>query len=78
MGKTSPSAKERYNKKAYDDVRLRVPRGAGSFIRMAAKLQSRSVNAYICAAILEKMKLSKWPAGVLDSRGPSDDLHPGG
>jgi hypothetical protein len=77
MGKSSPSAKERYNKKTYDDVRLRVPRGTGHFIRMAARLKAQSVNAYICAAILEKMRLSKWPARLANPPGEDKDAGQG-
>lgn len=45
-------ANEKYNAKAYDEIKLRVPKGKKEIIQMAAKQSEQSsVNAYISKAI---------------------------
>lgn len=47
MGKTSIEVKERYNKKAYEDIRLRVKRGQKEPIQARADSLGKSLNGYI-------------------------------
>ena len=51
MGKTSSTVKDRYNRKAYDDIKLRVLKGRKDEIRAAADRAGMSLNAYIVKAI---------------------------
>ena len=51
MGKTSSTVKDRYNRKAYDAIVLRVIKGRKDEIRAAADKAGLSLNAYIVKAI---------------------------
>ena len=55
MGRTSSAVKDRYNAKAYDEIKVRVSKGKKDTIQAHAEAQGQSVNAYINAAIDEKM-----------------------
>lgn len=55
MGKTSSAVKDRYNAKAYDDIKLRVPKGDKATIKAHADSMSESVNAFIFRAIKQAM-----------------------
>ena len=59
MGKTSSQVKDRYNAKAYDEIKVRVTKGKKEEIKEAADSQGKSVNAYINEAIDEKMQQKK-------------------
>ena len=56
MGKTSVKVKERYNKKVYEDIRLRVKKGQKELIQSRAEELDKSVNSYIVDLIEEDMK----------------------
>lgn len=56
MGRTSSTVKERYNAKAYDDIRLRVNKGQKELIAAHAAARGESVNAFINRAISETME----------------------
>ena len=56
MGKTSSTVKDRYNAKAYDDIKVRVAKGSRENIRQAAARAGQSVNAYILQAVRERME----------------------
>lgn len=56
MGKTSSASHDKYNKKAYDFIGFRVPKGAGDEIRQAAAMAGHSVNAYIVQAVRDRME----------------------
>lgn len=56
MGKTSNAAKDRYNAKAYDDIRLRVPKGEKARIQAYADAHGESVNALIWRLIQQEME----------------------
>ena len=49
-------AVQRYNKKNYDDLRIRVKKGEGDVIKDHAKAQGESLNAFINRAINETIK----------------------
>lgn len=56
MGKTSAEVKERYNKKAYEDIRLRVKKGEKEKIQARADKLQKSINGYIVDLIEEDLK----------------------
>ena len=57
MGRTSSVVKDRYNAKAYDEIKLRVPKGQKEVIKIhAEKYDGGSVNAFIQRAISETME----------------------
>lgn len=45
-----------FNKKAYDRINLTVPKGQKEAIQAAAQAARESVNAYIFAAVLQRME----------------------
>lgn len=55
MGKTSSEVKDRYNKKAYDTIMLRVYKGRKDEVQAAAKRAGLSLNAYIVKTIERQM-----------------------
>ncbi len=56
MGKTSIEVKERYNKKVYEDIRLRVKRGQKEPIQARADSLGKSLNGYIVDLIESDFK----------------------
>lgn len=56
MGKTSNQSKDRYNAKAYDDIRLRVPKGKKEEIQAFAEAGGESLNGFINRLIAEAME----------------------
>lgn len=61
MGKTSSAVKDRYNAKAYDEMKIRVPKGQKATVEAAAKEAGESVNQYTQKALLARMGLDAWP-----------------
>lgn len=59
MGKTSSQVKDRYNAKAYDEIKVRVTKGKKEEIKAAAEKEGKSVNSFINEAIDEKMQGGK-------------------
>ena len=55
MGKTSNASKDKYNAKAYDDIRLRVPKGQKEKIQTFAESNGETVNGFINRLIAEAM-----------------------
>lgn len=55
MGKTSSVAKDRYNSKAYDEIKIRVRKGQKEVIQSHAKNYGESLNRFIDRAICERM-----------------------
>lgn len=57
MGKTSSVVKDRYNAKAYDEIKVRVGKGQKGEIKAHAdRHDGGSVNAFINRAIAETME----------------------
>ena len=56
MGKTSSVVKDRYNAKAYDEIKVRVTKGKKAIIQTFAEAQGESTNAFINRAIEETME----------------------
>ena len=59
MGKTSSAVKDRYNAKAYDEIKVRVPKGQKTAIQAHAESQGESVNGFITRAIDNQMEQDK-------------------
>lgn len=59
MGKTSAAAKNRYAAKAYDDLRIIVPKGKKEVIAAHAKSKGESVNGLVNALLRADMGLSE-------------------
>lgn len=55
MSKTSTTAKDRWNTANYDDIRIRVPKGAKEALERAANQANKSVNGYVNELLAEKM-----------------------
>ena len=47
MSKPTNAVKDRWNAKAYDDVRVRIPKGRKADVEAYAKQQGESVNGMI-------------------------------
>lgn len=47
MGRNSSQVKDRYNKKVYDDLKIRIPKGRRADVERYVKEQGTSVNALI-------------------------------
>ena len=56
MSKTSSAVKDRYNAKAYDFLKLIVPKGEKERIKAAAIKAGQSTNAYILEALRARMQ----------------------
>ena len=55
MGKTSSEVKDRYNRKAYDEIKLRVYKGRKAYLQAAADKAGLSLSAYIVKAVERQM-----------------------
>lgn len=53
MGKTSSAVKDKYNAKAYDEIKVRVSKGNKDAIKTHAESMGESVNGFINRAIME-------------------------
>lgn len=56
VSKAQMQAVSRYEAKNYDKVLLRMPKGRREEIKAAAEAEGMSLNAYIMAAINEKIR----------------------
>ena len=57
MSKTSSAVKDRYNAKAYDEIKLRVPKGRKAEIQAHAEQHDGgSVNKFVTRAIAAQME----------------------
>lgn len=63
MGKTSSAVKDRYNAKAYDEIKLRVEKGQKEAIKAHAEAREESVNGFINRAIAETIERDNNRAG---------------
>lgn len=64
MGKTSSAVKNRWNAKAYEELKIRVPKGLKSAVEAHAKAQGESVNGLVNSLLRVDMGLSvdEWKA----------------
>lgn len=58
MGKTSSQVKDRYNAKAYDEIKVRVPKGRKAEIEAAVQAEGVSVNGLINRLLREYLQKS--------------------
>ena len=59
---TSSAVKDRYNKKAYDSIHLRIPKGCKEKIQsVLQEIGEKSLNNFIWKAILAQMKDAGYP-----------------
>ncbi|MCI9376820.1 MAG: hypothetical protein HFF85_10515 [Oscillibacter sp.] len=49
-------ANEKYNAKAYEEIKVRVPKGKKEIVQAHAEARKESVNGFINRAILETME----------------------
>ncbi len=63
MGKTSSAVKDRYNLKAYDEIKVRVAKGQKEAIKAHAEAHGESVNAFIGRVIAEAMERDNGASG---------------
>ncbi len=56
MGRTSSTVKDRYNAKAYDEIKVRVFKGKKATVQAHAEAHGESVNGFINRAIQEAME----------------------
>ena len=61
MPKTRSEINNAYAKKAYDNLRIIIPKGQKATVEAAAKEVGESVNQYTQKAILDRMGLEEWP-----------------
>ena len=54
--KTSSKVKDRYNAKAYDEIKVRVAKGRKEIIQAHAEARGESMNSFITRAIDETME----------------------
>lgn len=47
MGKTSSKVKDRYNAKAYDEMKIRVPKGKKALVEAYTKEHGESINGLV-------------------------------
>ena len=59
MGKTSSQVKDRYNAKAYDEIKVRVPKGRKAEIEAAVQAEGVSVNGLINRLLREYLQKSE-------------------
>ena len=59
MGKTSNQSKDKYNAKAYDDIRLRVPKGQKERIQAHAEQNGESLNGFLNRLIEQELNKNK-------------------
>lgn len=52
-------ANEKYNAKAYEEIKVRVPKGKKEIVQAHAEARKESVNGFINRAILETMERDK-------------------
>lgn len=58
-GKTSAKSKNAYSARAYDRISFVVPKGEGDKIKAAAAAAGQSTNAFIYAAVRDRMDTEK-------------------
>ena len=61
MGKTSSKVKDRYNAKAYDELKIRIPKGQKATIQAAADREGESINSFVNKAVLARIGQGEWP-----------------
>ncbi len=68
--KTSSAVKDRYNRKSYDSLLVRLPKGQKALVQAAADTAGESVNLYAQKALLDRMGLEEWPSANVAPGAP--------
>lgn len=72
MSKTSSAVKNRWNKKTYDDVRLRLYKGQKEIVKAYAENQGKSLNGYIAELIQKDMGDKLQQLNLTDERSQNE------
>ena len=59
MAKTSNAIKDRWNAKAYDDLRIRIPKGRREDVEAYAKEHGESVNGLVNGFLRDILNISE-------------------
>lgn len=59
MAKTSNAVKDRWNAKAYDDLRIRIPKGRREDVEAYAKEHGESVNGLVNGFLRDILNISE-------------------
>ncbi|MGN0451040.1 MAG: hypothetical protein ACI4FN_02835 [Acutalibacteraceae bacterium] len=59
VSKAQQKATAKYMKNAYDEIKIRVPKGQKAVIQSFAESEGKSINGFACEAINEKMERDK-------------------
>ena len=59
MSKPSNAVKDRWNAKAYDDLRIRIPKGRRADVEAYAKQMETSINGMVNAFLREALKMTE-------------------
>lgn len=65
MGRTSSKVKDRYNKKAYDMIAIRFPKGWKDHVKAAASKAGESYAGYIRKAVETRMANENIPVRTI-------------
>lgn len=68
MGRTSSAVKDRYNAKAYDEIKVRVVKGQKNVVQAHAEARNESVNGFINRAISETMERDSGAPGASEGQ----------
>lgn len=70
MSKPTNAVKDRWNAKAYDDLRIRIPKGRKNDVEVYAIAQGESVNGLVNNFLREALGLSEeeWKRPVEEAR----------
>lgn len=71
MSKPTNAVKDRWNAKAYDDLRVRIPKGRKAEVEAYALSKGESVNGLINAFLRDSLGMSEedWKHTTNDTRG---------
>ena len=77
MSKTSTTVKDRWNRKNYDDIRVRLPKGCKKAVEAHAQQIGESVNGLVNALLRAEMGLSEaeWKRIGFQPPTPRDFCH---
>lgn len=66
MGKTSTAIKDRWNAKAYDDLRIRIPKGRKAEVEAYVKANGLTINGWVNKTMRETLGMTEeeWKASA--------------
>ena len=59
VGKTSNAVKDRWNRKTYEEIKVRFPRGRKAEVDAYAKGIGFSINGFICELVRERIGMTE-------------------